>query len=70
MIIKVTKRQDDIHACIADNPGFWGCGQSIPEAIGNIVFAHPEVFGMSRKDIELDEKLGAKSENESNLGLM
>lgn len=45
-IIKVTKRTDDYHACISGQPGYWDCGKSPREAIGNLVQTHPEMFGV------------------------
>jgi len=34
------------HAQIASVPGFWGCGNSPDEAIGNLIKTHPEMFGL------------------------
>lgn len=42
--IKVTERSDDFHACIDGKPGYWGCGKTPRDAIGNLVQAHPEQF--------------------------
>lgn len=47
--IVVTKRTEDYHACLKGDEGIWGCGKSIPEAIGDCVQAHPERFNLKFK---------------------
>ena len=39
------------HAQIQGRPGFWACGDSRAEAIGNLIRNCPEVFGMSITDL-------------------
>jgi hypothetical protein len=51
--IEVSKRTEDYHACITDDPAYWGCGQTINEAIGDLVNAHADYFGIN---IELMEQ--------------
>ena len=34
------------HAQIKGKPGFWGCGNSREEAIGFLIAAHKEAFGL------------------------
>lgn len=45
-VIVVRQRGDDYHASIADRPSVWGCGESIDEAVGDLVRAHAEEFGI------------------------
>lgn len=33
------------HAQIKNQPGTWGCGINPYEAVGNLVYNHPEMFG-------------------------
>ncbi len=47
MEIVVSKRSHDWHACLKDRPEIWGCGKSIDEAIGSLIRAHAERFGIS-----------------------
>ena len=44
--IVMTKRTDDFHACIRNHPELWGCGRTHSEAIGNLISAHKEHFGI------------------------
>lgn len=44
--VVVTRRHDDFHACITGEPGVWGCGKSQKSAIGDLVTAHAERFGI------------------------
>lgn len=50
--IVITSRTDDVHAAIADHPGLWGCGKTQYEAVGNLVMAHRELFGIEGFDVE------------------
>lgn len=34
------------HAQIENEPGYWGCGKSVDEAIGNLINSHPKTFGI------------------------
>ncbi len=34
------------HAQIAGRPGVWAAGNSIDDAIGNLIRCHPEQFGI------------------------
>ena len=45
------KRVPKFHAQIKREPGFWGCGKSHDEAVGSLIRAHPEYFGMKVKDL-------------------
>lgn len=42
--ITLTQRADDFHACLSGVPEIWGRGASESEAIGDMVWAHPEAF--------------------------
>lgn len=44
--IVVTRRSCDYHACIEGRPQVWGCGTTWAEAIGSLVYSHPERFGL------------------------
>ncbi len=44
--IVLTRRSDDWHAAIKGEPGRWGCGKSPAEALGTLVLARPEAFGV------------------------
>jgi hypothetical protein len=48
--IIATKRTDDYHACLKDNPEIWGCGNSLKAAIGDLIMSHDNTF-----DIDIDE---------------
>lgn len=45
MVIK--KRWDDLHASIKDNPAIWGCGNNVYQALGNLIYNHPESFNVN-----------------------
>ena len=47
--IVITKRSDDYHACLKGKPCIWGCGKTVVEAIGQLMLAHPEIFGLEIK---------------------
>ena len=47
--IVVTKRSDDLHACMAGRPEIWGCGKTLYEAVGSLIAAHPERFNIEIK---------------------
>lgn len=49
MTIKLTKRTDDWHAAAELRPELWGCGQTIAEAIGDMMLSHPEKTGVTIK---------------------
>jgi hypothetical protein len=34
------------HAQVRGKPGFWGCGDTIQDAIGSLISAHPKQFGI------------------------
>jgi hypothetical protein len=42
--IIITKRSNDYHAAIDGFPQYWGCGETIDEAIGSLIRAHQEKF--------------------------
>lgn len=42
-----TERRPKYHAQIAGQPGYWGCGESRDEAIGRLIRAHPQLFGLA-----------------------
>ena len=44
--IIITERAGDIHVQVEGKVGVWGCGKTIYEAIGNLVFNHKEVFNI------------------------
>jgi hypothetical protein len=44
--IIITKRSDDYHAHLAPDKRIWGCGRTIDEAIGDLIRAHREAFGI------------------------
>lgn len=46
MKIIITYRSHDVHAHLAGNTGIWGCGSTVPNAIGDLVLSHPEAFGV------------------------
>jgi hypothetical protein len=34
------------HAQFKGKPGYWGCGRTRAEAVGNLVMSHPALFGV------------------------
>ena len=44
--IIIIKRTADYMAHLQGNPGVWGCGLTPSRAIGDLVFFHPEAFGI------------------------
>mgnify|MGYP000859572758 CR=1 FL=1 len=46
MKIVVTKRSHDYHACLDGHPEIWGCGETSEEAIGDLIKAHVDTFGI------------------------
>lgn len=44
--IRITKRTHDYHACLADRPAIWGVGETVSAAIGDLIYSHPETFGV------------------------
>lgn len=46
-VVVVVQRVSDFHASIPGESGMWGAGGSAAEALGQLVFAHPERFGVS-----------------------
>ena len=50
MNITITKRADDYHACLKDHPEIWGCGKNVDEAIGSLIRAHGDTFGVEIKE--------------------
>lgn len=47
MNIVVTKRSDDFHAALKDNPAVWGCGKTIDAAIGDLIRSHQHRLGIT-----------------------
>lgn len=47
--IIITKRSDDYHAAIEDS-GAWGYGDTIDEAIGDLIRTHAERFNIEIKN--------------------
>jgi hypothetical protein len=48
--VVLTQRVHDFHAALQGRDGIWGTGGNAAEAIGQMVFAHPLVFG-----VEIDQ---------------
>lgn len=46
-MIRVSKRGSDYHASLINNLKIWGCGSSITDAIGQLIFSHQKEFGVS-----------------------
>lgn len=44
--IRITKRSDDYHAHLDGNTEIWGYGPSVDAAIGSMIRAHVDVFGL------------------------
>lgn len=42
--ITLTKRVDDWHACLSDDPTIWGAGPNPYEAVGSLILSHKEAF--------------------------
>ncbi len=40
-------RAPKYHAQIAGKPGYWSCGTSLDDAVGNLIGGHPEIFGVT-----------------------
>lgn len=38
------KEQPKYHAQVKGHPGYWSCGRTRAEAIGDLVSSHPELF--------------------------
>lgn len=51
VVIELRQRTADIHAQIKGKPGYWGCGRNSYEAIGSLVMAHVEMFGIEIADL-------------------
>ena len=51
MRLKVTKRTGDWHCCVEGDESVWGCGKTIAEAIGNLVWSHADWFGIDWLEI-------------------
>lgn len=47
IVIEVTKRSADYHACIKGRPGVWAAGRNMDEAIGDLIRHHSEQFGIT-----------------------
>lgn len=47
--IVVTQRSHDFHAQIEGDPGIWGCGYANETAVGALITAHCERFGIAIK---------------------
>jgi predicted RNase H-like HicB family nuclease len=45
--VVVTQRVNDFHASVPGESGMWGAGGSAAEALGQLVFAHPERFAVT-----------------------
>lgn len=45
--IRVRRRHDDWHASIPGQAGYWGVGSTPAEALGNLLYAYPEAFGIA-----------------------
>lgn len=44
-------RMPKFHAQIADNPGYWGEGKTIDEAIGSLIRSHPNRFNLTITEV-------------------
>lgn len=53
--ISIAKRSRDIKACLAGHPEIWGCGDNVKQAIGAMVQAHIDVFGLESIEWERGE---------------
>ena len=42
--ILVTRRSNDYHSCLKDEPGVWGCGKTPAEAVGQMMMSHCLTF--------------------------
>lgn len=47
MSIVVTRRSDDYHACLENDPRIWGCGESVTEAIGDLISSNQALFNIN-----------------------
>jgi hypothetical protein len=41
------QRQPKYHAQIKDQPGYWACGRSREDAVGELIRSHPKKFGIN-----------------------
>ncbi|MBI5457883.1 hypothetical protein HY971_04135 [Candidatus Kaiserbacteria bacterium] len=41
-VIVVTRRNNDIHACLEGHPEYFGCAASIDGAVGNLIRCHAD----------------------------
>lgn len=46
IVIEVTKRSGDYHACIQGHPGIWAAGRNLDEAIGDLIRHHAAKFNV------------------------
>lgn len=46
MKIIITKRSDDLHACLDGHPEIWGCGKTSAQALGDMINAHQKTFNI------------------------
>ena len=47
MNIVVEKRSDDYMAYLESDKAIWGCGSTVVEAVGELIYFHPEVFNIN-----------------------
>jgi len=47
IVIVVTKRTADYHACIEGKPGIWAAGKVPYKAVGDLIMHHSEKFGVA-----------------------
>lgn len=58
--IVLEKRPYDFFAALAGVKGAWGCGPSTKAAIGDLILAHPQMFGIKIKAVQ-EEKQARKA---------
>lgn len=46
LVITVTRRSDDFHACFAGHSEIWACGQNSSEAVGELIRIHSDFCGI------------------------
>lgn len=48
--LEVRNRGGDCHVQVKEKRGVWGSGKNLLEAIGDLVWHHPKVFGIEVED--------------------
>lgn len=55
---RLTDERRPVKATLASNKGVWGCGKTAEEALGDMVWAHAETFGVQLPGNPTQESLG------------